>query len=280
MVGLVLGLLSSLAYGVADFAGGVAARRAHVMQVVAVAAPASLVVELVAWPILGARWAPAALGWGAGSGLASAAAFVLLYRCLALGPMSVLSPITAVTSAALPVAAGLLLGERVGARAAVGMIAAGVAIMLVSFARPEHGIRIRPGPLLLAIGAGTAIAAQLICLNQAPHGSGVAPLISGRLVASVFVLSAVIVLRRRTATSSAPASARMIAVLAGLLDSLANLAFLFAVHHARLAVIAVIVALYPAATLLLARAILGERIRAWQACGLLVAAAAVSLLAS
>lgn len=205
---------------------------------------------------------------------------MLLYRCLALGPMSVLSPITAVTSAALPVAAGLLLGERVGARAAVGMIAAGVAIMLVSFARPEHGIRIRPGPLLLAIGAGTAIAAQLICLHQAPHGSGVAPLISGRLVASVFVLSAVIVLRRRTATSSAPASARMIAVLAGLLDSLANLAFLFAVHHARLAVIAVIVALYPAATLLLARAILGERIRAWQACGLLVAAAAVSLLAS
>lgn len=72
------------------------------------------------------------------------------------------------------------------------------------------------------------------------------------------MLSAAIVLRRRTATSSAAASARLIALLAGLLDSLANLAFLFAVHHARLAVIAVIVALYPAVTVLVARAMLGR----------------------
>jgi drug/metabolite transporter (DMT)-like permease len=280
MVGLMLGLLSSVAYGVADFAGGVAARRAHVMQVVALAAPASLAVELSAWPILGAQWTPAAIGWGAGSGLASAAAFVLLYRCLARGPMSVLSPITAVISAALPVAAGLLLGERIGARAAVGIITAGVAIILVSFSRPENGIRIRPGSLLLAIGAATAIAAQLICLNQSPHGDGVAPLVSGRLVASVIVLSGVTVFRRRTATRSAPASARLIALLAGLMDSLANLAFLFAVHHARLAVIAVIVALYPAPTVLMARVVLTERIRAPQTCGLLIAAAAVILLAS
>lgn len=99
------------------------------------------------------------------------------------------------------------------------------------------------------------------------------------MVASVIVLSAGTVHGRRSPASSAPASARLIAVSAGLLDSLANLAFLYVVHQGCLAVSAVIVALYPVATVLLARVGLAERIRPLQLCGLLTAAAAVSLLA-
>src|SRR4051812_23189998 len=118
---LVLALASSLAYGAADFLGGVAARDAHVLRVVMIAAPASLLVELLLWPAIGADFATAAVAWGAASGLASAAAFALLYRTLAIGPMSVLSPVTALVSATLPVAVGLLAGERLSGLAVAGM---------------------------------------------------------------------------------------------------------------------------------------------------------------
>jgi integrase len=122
MVAILLALASSLGYGGADFAGGLASRDAHVFRVVAAAAPAGLVVNLLLLPVLGADWSTSAVAWGAGSGLASAAAFTLLYQTLALGPMSILSPLTAVISAVIPVGVGLLEGERLGTTAALGLL--------------------------------------------------------------------------------------------------------------------------------------------------------------
>jgi hypothetical protein len=72
---LFLALASSLAYGAADFLGGVAARGAHVLRVVVIAAPASLLVEVLLWPLVGAHFDTGAIVWGAASGVASAAAF-------------------------------------------------------------------------------------------------------------------------------------------------------------------------------------------------------------
>jgi hypothetical protein len=80
VIALLLALGSSLAYGCADFLGGLGARKAHVLRTVLVAAPASLAVELLLWPVLGAAFGSGALAWGAASGVASAAAFALLYR--------------------------------------------------------------------------------------------------------------------------------------------------------------------------------------------------------
>jgi drug/metabolite transporter (DMT)-like permease len=273
---LVLALASSLAYGAADFLGGLAARGASVLRVVVIAAPTSLLVELLLWPVVGARFLPGAVAWGAASGVASAAAFALLYRTLAIGPMSVLSPVTALVSAALPVSVGLLQGERVGEVAFCGVALALVAVVVVSGGTDTHSSRPSRTALALALGAGAAIALQLVCLNQAPNSSGVAPLLVGRAVSSVVVLGAAFALRRRLGETrpSVRASAG-----AGALDSLANFAFLLAVRSGDLAVVAVITALYPASTVLLARAVLGERIGPKQLAGLGVAAVAVSLLA-
>jgi drug/metabolite transporter (DMT)-like permease len=273
---LLLALASSLAYGAADFLGGVAARGAHVLRVVVIAAPASLLVEVLVWPVIGATFDAGAVAWGAASGLASAVAFALLYRTLAIGPMSVLSPITALVSAALPVSVGLLGGESLSGLAVGGMALAFVAIVVVSGGTDTHAARPSRTALVLAFGAGAAIALQLVCLDQAPDDSGVAPLLVGRAVSSAAVLGAAFVLRAHLgeARPSLPASAA-----AGALDSLANLAFLLAVRDGDLAVIAVITALYPAATVLLARALLAERIGTTQLAGLGLAAVAVSLLA-
>jgi drug/metabolite transporter (DMT)-like permease len=273
---LLLGLASSLAYGSADFLGGLAARGAHVLRVIVVAAPVSLLVELLLWPAAGARFAPGAITWGAASGVASAASFALLYRTLAIGPMSVLSPVTALVSAALPVGVGLVGGEHLSGVAMGGMALALAAVVVVSGGTDARGLRPSRPALALAFGAGAAIALQLVCLDRAPDDSGVAPLLVGRAVSSAVVLAAALALRSRLGETrpSGPGSAG-----AGALDSLANFAFLLAVREGELAVVAVITALYPAATVLLARALLAERIGRAQLAGLGLAAVAVGLLA-
>lgn len=276
MIALLLALGSSLAYGCADFLGGLGARKAHVLRTVMIAAPASLAVEVALWPLLGASFSAATLAWGAASGIASAAAFALLYRTLAIGPMNVLSPVTALVSAALPVGVGLLQGEHLSAAGLVGLPLALVAVVLVSAGHGAGSARPSRAALLLAFGAGAAIALQLIFLHQAPSDSGVAPLIVGRAVSSAVTLAAAGLMRRKLG-SERPAYAMSAA--AGVLDSVANLLFLLAARSGDLAVVAVIVALYPAGTVLLARGVLAERIHPGQLVGLSIAAVAVSLLA-
>ncbi|MFE7107543.1 EamA family transporter [Streptomyces sp. NPDC057575] len=276
MIALLLALGSSLAYGCADFLGGLGARKAHVLRTVMIAAPASLAVELLLWPVLGASFSLGALGWGAASGVVSAAAFALLYRTLAIGPMNVLSPVTALVSAALPVGVGLLQGEHLGAAGLVGLPLALFAVVLVSAGHGAGVVRPSRTALLLALGAGSAIALQLIFLHQAPSDSGVAPLIIGRAVSSAVTL-AVAGLMYRKLGPERPVYAMSAA--AGVLDSMANLMFLLAARSGDLTVVAVITALYPAGTVLLARGVLAERIHRGQLVGLGTAAVAVGLLA-
>ncbi|MEU4172645.1 EamA family transporter [Streptomyces sp. NPDC026665] len=276
MIALLLALGSSLAYGCADFLGGLGARKAHVLRTVMIAAPASLTVELLLWPVLGASFSPATLAWGAASGVASAAAFALLYRTLAIGPMNVLSPLTALVSAMLPVGVGMLQGEDLGPAGLIGLPLALAAVVLVSAGGGTRSVRPSRTALLLALGAGAAIALQLVCLHQAPSDSGVGPLIVGRAVSSAVTLAAAGVMYRRLG-SEKPAYGMSAA--AGVLDSVANLLFLLAARGGDLAVVAVITALYPAGTVLLARGVLAERIHRGQLVGLGTAAVAVSLLA-
>jgi drug/metabolite transporter (DMT)-like permease len=292
MLVICLAVASSLGYGAGDFAGGLAARRAPVLRVVTVTLAVSLAFEVALLPALGGRWSAPALLWGGASGLASVAASALLYRSLALGPMSVLSPVTAVVSAALPVAAGLAAGERLTGAGACGVTLAVVAVLAVSTG-PGAGADAAPGAdaggragrpspaaLLLAVAAGAGIAVQLICLSRSPHDSGIAPLIACRAV-SVAVLLPVAVLRRSPSPSRSrpPLPRPGLAVAAGLCDAAGNLAFLLAVRGGTLVIVAVITALYPAGTVLLARRILAERLTRWQLAGLAAAAAAVTILA-
>ncbi|MFH8378981.1 EamA family transporter [Streptomyces cyaneofuscatus] len=276
MFALLLALGSSLAYGCADFLGGLGARKAHVLRTVMIAAPASLTVELLLWPFLGASFAPATLAWGAASGIASAAAFALLYKTLAIGPMNVLSPVTALVSAMLPVGVGLVQGEHLGLAGLLGLPLALAAVVLVSAGHGTKAARPSRTALLLAFGAGTAIALQLVFLHQAPSDSGVGPLIIGRAVSSAVTLAAAGMMFRRL---GAEKPAYGISAAAGVLDSVANLLFLLAARSGDLAVVAVITALYPAGTVLLARSVLSERIHRGQLIGLGTAAVAVSLLA-
>jgi drug/metabolite transporter (DMT)-like permease len=170
----------------------------------------------------------------------------------------------------------LIEGETLSALAVGGMLLAFAAIVVVSGGTDIHGLRPSGTALLLAFGAGAAIAVQLVCLDQAPHDSGIAPLLVGRAVSSAVVLGAAFALLSRLGDTQPSIGA---SAAAGALDSLANFAFLLAVRDGDLAIVAVITALYPAATVVLARAFLAERIGTIQLAGLGLAAVAVSLLA-
>ncbi|MEP7022660.1 MAG: EamA family transporter [Actinomycetota bacterium] len=281
MLGIMLALVSSLGYGCADFAGGLASRGAHVLRVAAIGAPAGLAVQLLLLPVAGGHWSGAAVGWGVASGLASSVSIALLNQSLAIGPMSVVSPVTAVVSALLPVTAGVLAGERLTAAGIVGIALALAAVIAISTGGAE-GQTGRPAPraLVMATGAGLAIGAQLVCLHQSPADSGIVPILVGRVVSAVILLTAFVLYR--TARTSGPPAGRGSLGLAfggGALDTLANVAFLLASRHGALAVLAVIVALYPGGTVLLARATFGERLTRAQAAGLAGGAVAVALLA-
>lgn len=167
-------------------------------------------------------------------------------------------------------------GEHLAAAALVGLPLALAAVVLVSAGHGAASARPSRTALLLAFGAGAAIALQLIFLHQAPGGSGVAPLIAGRAVSSAITLTAAAVMVRRLGEDK-PAYA--LSAVAGVLDSIANVLFLLAARSGDLSVVAVIVALYPAGTVLLARGVLRERIGRGQIAGLGTAAVAVSLLA-
>ena len=274
---IVLSVCSAGAYGIADFLGGLSTRQAHVLRVVAVSAPASLVLELLLVPVLGADWNAQSVGWGALSGVASAFSFALLYLALSIGPMTIIAPTTAIVSALLPAVVGLVGGEHLSMAGIIGIPVALCAIALVTIRGRTSVAVASPRAVLVAVAAGTAIALQLITLDAAPHDSGVAPLVIGRTVSSLLAFSALLLVRPRANGVRVPIA---IAATAGCLDSLANLFFLLAAREGLLSVSAVIVALYPAATVLLAAVVLKERIGRVQWAGLAVAAAGVALLAS
>ncbi len=270
-----LALISSITWGSADFLGGIAARRVGALRVLTVSYPAGVVVliPIAIWLLPGQLSGDVAL-WAIAGGAVGAVAMVLLYGALARGPMGIVSPLTAVMSAAIPVAVGLALGESLGWIAFVGMALAAVAVILVSRERGEH-LRASPLALGLALGSGVAIGLYLTVLGLAPADSGIWTATIARAVSSALVVGVALVwLRPRTVTHFP----WLLALVAGSLDALANGVFQLAAQRGDLAVVAVIGSLYPAATVILARLILKERMSGIQSTGVALALAAAAAL--
>ncbi|GGI45661.1 drug/metabolite transporter (DMT)-like permease [Agromyces flavus] len=324
MLTAALSLSGALVYGAADFLGGLATKRLGALLATAIAAVAGLVVMLASLPLLGGEWTTADLGWGALSGVVGSVAIALLYASLAIGPMSILSPLTALMSAVTPMLWGTLVGaERFGALGMWGLALALLAVVLVGFV-PERGA-VRPSArgLALAVGSGLAIGAYYIVISHTSDESGTVPLIANRVVSASLLFGAFAVvavahrLRRRSVAAPAvsstsraevgaadgaprggpsavrtappsvaepgrPASARSaltLALFGGVLDAIANTLLLLGIRAGDLAVAAVLGAMYPAGTVILAALVLRERIAPVQWAGLALAFVAAGMLA-
>lgn len=274
---VLLGLMAALAYGTSDFAAGLASRGAAAGLVTGVAQTLGVLTTAAAvllFPGVGPR--ATVLEWGALSGVGSALGTLSLYHGLSVARMSVVATLSAVLTAVIPVLVGVALGNHLSIEAAAGTTLAIPAIALVSWqTRPRDRHAARAG-LLYGLLAGLGFALLFIALDRAGTHSGAWPLVPGQLVSVVLIVPFAY---RGLATAGKPSPAALALMFGvGVLSGVANLLFLAATGHGELAIVAVLTALYPAVTVLLARVFLTERWTRPQAIGLLTAAAAVILV--
>jgi uncharacterized membrane protein len=276
MTPIVLAATAALVWGTSDFCGGKGAQRANALAVTVVSHLAGL--PLLAGGLLLISGTPRAadLGWGALGGVAGLVGIALLYHGLSGGAMAVVSPVTAVTAAVVPLAAGLLLDGALSGFGLAGVACAVVAIALVSL---NHGgrVAVARASVGLALLAGTMFGVFFILLAQVHPDSGLWALVGVRL--GSLPLGWLVAVRAGV-TLRLPGRALVWAALAGGLDLTANWLFLLAVMQGHLSVVAVLASLYPASTVMLALTVDKERLRPVQIAGLGLAATALVLTAS
>jgi drug/metabolite transporter (DMT)-like permease len=256
-------LLSAGAYGVADFAGGLAARRSSVLTVTVVAQASGLVTLLPGLWLVGGVLSGSAVVTGMLAGLCGVAGLLLYFRGLAVGPMGTVAPLSAVVAAGLPLLVGIVRGERPGTLTVAGMVLALVAIVLATMG--SRGERAALQGVLLGLASGAGFGLFFVALDATPPDSGLWPLIVGRATTVTLLLIALAALRPKGRGSP------WLMVASGVLDSVANVFFLLATRVGELGVTSVIVSLYPVAVVLLARAVLRERLTAAQMAGVVLA---------
>jgi drug/metabolite transporter (DMT)-like permease len=317
MISAALALVGAFAYGSADFLGGLAARRLRSLVVTALAAFSGLIAYLIVQLALPGEWLLAVMLWGLLGGVFGVVALMLLYACLAIGPMSILSPLTAVISAIAPMTWGLLIdGETLPPLGYAGLAVALVAVVLVGFIPGESVVRPSLRGVIMAVGSGLAIGGFLIVIDQTSPESGFVPLIVGRgtstVITGAVVLALVVIAVKRGGAASdalnatpialggAPSGhadlehatgtvqlswpltrqrALLLALGCGVLDAVANALILTALRTGDLSVVSALTALYPAGTILLAALVLRERVAGVQWLGLALALTAGGMLA-
>jgi len=272
---VVFGLFSAIVWGAADFGGGLTGRRMPVVSLVLATQLVGMVVALAlaiarAEPMPG----PVDLAWSALSGVLGSVGILALYAGLAVGRMGVVAPVTGVLAAAVPALVGIVLDGLPQPIVLVGMLAAGVAVVVVSRVGGVAGAR---SGIELGIVAGIAIGQFSGTLTRVDDALVFASLTVARLTAVLVFCGVLLVTRRRP---QVPRSLAPALVAIGLLDMAGNAGFLFAAQTGSLAVAAVVSSLYPVTTVILAALVLRERVTRDHLAGIVLALLAIGLIAA
>jgi drug/metabolite transporter (DMT)-like permease len=270
-----LALGSSLVWGTADFLGGFFTRRAPLSTVTVVSQAAGLCVLLVWLAARGFSLSGGSFAFGLLSGVGGAIGLAAFYKALAVGTMSIVSPVTA-CGAVVPFAIALARGERPSGWAVGGAAVALVGAVLASAAegRASEGRRLGA---LLAVVAALSIGLFVYFLGVGgKHGDPFSALFGARISSLSVLLIGSLALRAPVRPSRAllPAIA-----LIGVLDVTANSLYVFASRSGFLSVVGVLGSLYPVMTLLAAYVVLHERITRVQKGGVVLALVGVCVVA-
>jgi drug/metabolite transporter (DMT)-like permease len=276
-----LAAVSAALFGAADFIGGLSARRLSAQVTTAMAQSTGLAVVLGAALVVRGTASAGDLAWGASAGVGGGLGILLLYWAFTVGPMSVVAPLSAAVSAAVPVVAGIAMGERPGMIATVGVCLALPAVVLIG---RQEGADDTPTDtrraLTATIAAGLCFGWLLISLSRTSSASGMWPLVTGRATSAGLLVVIALAFRASRRGIQRDAGAAGLAVAAGVTDSLAFTGLLVATRSGLLSLVGVISALYPASTIVLARLLLHERLSRAQVAGLCLAGVAMVLIAA
>lgn len=303
MLSVILGLSGALVYGVSDFFGGLGSRHLGALKLTWLSVFAGLVSTLIAFQLSSGDWAgitSETLFWGGLSGVSGSLGIMFLYASLAIGPMSIVSPLGAVVAATIPVLWEVFIGKLLSPLGYLAIVIALIAVFMVGFVKATGALRVRPQGIIFAVLAGIGIGGYLICMSRTSNDSGYSPFVANRVIA-LAVLSAVLLVawliaqarkQGRFRRAGSPPADMLIgeksetnwrlglifAVICGVLDTLGNILILSGFRLGTLSVVGVLSALYPAGTIVLAAIVLKEKIGRVQLAGMILALAAAALL--
>lgn len=294
-------LAASLFYGASDFLGAFTARKLTVLKTSAVVYLSATIVATAALMLTAWTYSDLALLAGSVAGIFATVGMVTFYAALAIGPMSLLAPLIALIQTAIPVVVAAVTGQSLRPLAWVAVGIALLATTLISVpgkSATGHlaGERITARGAVLGLVAGITLGLSTVSLDVAPDDSGVFPAFLD-LAIGLALLAPLFAVRRfrnsdawlhgapvETSPSplAAPVGARIwaLSAAAGALLGIGNILLVIALHAGNLAVVAVLVSLYPLATVLLAWFVLKERISRVQFLGVALAITAAVMLGS
>ena len=278
-VAIVLALMSALVYGVSDYVGGRNSRRFSPITISWVSELTMLVAFGLSIPLL-VDGGPSSrvVWWSIVGGLSGSLGVLGLYAALARGNMTVVAPITGVVSAGLPVVVGLVLGERPAPLAVAGIVLAVVAVALIGGVVGATRQQISASTIMVAALVGGAFGMLFIAYSQAGQDGDLWPLLLSRLGGVPLLSIAYLVARRRGAIEPLTGGVFRPAIAIGVMVGTANGLYLLSTHSGLLSIVAVIVSLYPASTIMLAIALDHERASRSQLGGMTIAAVAVAAI--
>lgn len=276
-MGAVLALFSSLLWGTGDFLAGYLSRRRSPLAVLGGSQIVGFIVMLVvATATMSWGASPAGyLGWGVLASLAGAGALLAFYTALATGPMGVVSPISAL-GVLVPLAVGLFRGETPTALQYVGILLAVVGVVLASGPEISGAAGLRP--VVLSAVAAVGFGLFFVFVAAGAQESTVMTMTAQRGTTTLFIIAAALVARRGVGGLQRGDIPWLVAI--GVFDIAANLMFGLSTTEGLLAVVSVLGSLYPVVTVVLAWAVLRERLAPAQYIGVAVALAGVAAISA
>jgi len=309
----IFALGAALLYGCADFLGGVATRQARALAILPASALAGLAIVLVAALAAAEPVRGAGLAWGLAAGAVGGVGLIIFYAGLAEGPMTIVAPTSALTATVLPVAVSVAEGERASPLVYIGALICLAAVVLVSTTghpaatgnpaaashppatgnpavasipagtgdtaasgTPARGFHFR------AVGYGLAAGATFglffLFLRNAGQSGAFWPIVASRLTGFLIIVFVAAVTRTRPVIASGGPQLLLATFGSGTLDATANVSYVLATRAGLFGLAVVLTSLYPGVTVMLARFVLGERLRLLQVTGLLLAAAGVVMV--
>jgi len=278
VLAVALGLAASVSWGIADFLGGLKSRTLELLTVLLFSQGVGFLLIML---IVSVQGEPAPDGthvlYACVSGVSGIVALAAFYRGLAVGAMTVVAPIAGM-AAALPVAVGLISGERPAGLQAAGIVLAIAGVALASRERPAEG-----GPSRVAAGAGLALLSALgfggffVAMDAASETDVFWASFFNRATSLSILVAAALALRPRLTIGVREAR---VLVLIGVMDISANALFAAAFTEGLVSLVSVLASLYPVVTVLLARLVLGERVRRPQQAGVAAVLAGVALISA
>src|SRR5436190_11110724 len=264
-MGIALALGASLTWGLADFFGPLQGRVVGALRALVYVQLGGLVGIALIVAVRGKGPADSVALLAIPAAISGTLGLFAYYRGIAVGAISIVAPIAGI-SALLPVVVGIVSGDRPSTWQLLGIAAALSGVFLAAREPGRTGAR-------LASGVGLALLAAVGFGGYFPfmHAAGNADFWWASLIFRMTSTSviAVTIAARRPALRVGSGDLPLLAFV-GCGDMFGNLLFAAASSRGLISIVSVLASLYPVVTVLLARAVLSERVARTQEGGILL----------